>query len=99
MQSLKGVVRIDGNFTLQAINFEGNDTWLPGLHVGQIILCPDDVQQLSSDEDTAQKPVQRGDHATAAATSQHIWSTKLIKCLTCQRCGNSSCPESLRKNP
>ena len=58
MKRLEGVVRVDGDPALQTVHLEGDHTGLsPGLHVGQVLLSPDDVLQLLPDEDTAEEPV------------------------------------------
>ena len=58
MESLEGVVGIDGDSALETVHLEGDDTGLaPGLHVGEMFLRLDDVLELFPDEDTAQEPV------------------------------------------
>ena len=59
MKSLEGVVRVDPDLALEtAINFECDHTGFSGLHECEVVLGPDDVLQLSPDEDAAQEPVQ-----------------------------------------
>ena len=58
MESLEGVVRIDGDPALETVHLEGDHTGLAsGLHVSEVLLRPDDVLQLLPDEDTAEEPV------------------------------------------
>ena len=52
MESLEGVVRVDGDSALETVNLEGDYAGLaPGLHVGEMVLRLDAVLQLLPDND------------------------------------------------
>ena len=99
MQGLERIVWIDGDFALKTVNFECNHTGLPSLHICEVLLCPDNVLQLTPDEDTAQEPVEGRHHPTAGAAGQHAGPTQLVKCFTGQRDGNGCSPQSLGEDP
>ena len=96
MESLEGVVRVDGDSALETVNLEGDYAGLaPGLHVGEMVLRLDDVLQLLPDEDAAEEPVQGGDHPAAGATGQLTGPAQLIKCLGGEGGGDGGGPQSL----
>ena len=100
MESLEGVVRIDGDPALQTVHLEGDHTGLsPGLHVGEVLLRPDDVLQLLPDEDTAEEPVERRDHPTAGTAGQLARPAELVEGFGGERSGDGGGPESLREDP
>ena len=96
MESLEGVVRIDGDPALKTVHLEGDHTGLaPGLHVGEVLLRPDDVLQLLPDEDAPEKPVKRRHHPTAGAPGELTGPAELVKSLGGEGSGDSCGPESL----
>ena len=96
MKRLEGVVRVDGDPALQTVHLEGDHTGLsPGLHVGQVLLSPDDVLQLLPDEDAAEEPVQGGDHPAAGAAGQLTGPAQLVECLGGEGGGDGGGPQSL----
>ena len=96
MESLEGVVGIDGDSALQTVHLEGDHTRLPpGLHVGQMILRLDDVLELFPDEDAAQEPVKRRHHPTTGAAWQLTGPTQLVKGFGGEWSGDGCGPESL----
>ena len=100
MESLEGVVRVDGDSALETVDLEGDHTGLaPGLHVGEMVLRLDDVLQLLPDEDAAQEPVERRDHPTAGAAWQFTGPTQLVEGFGGERSGDGCGPESLRQDP
>ena len=100
MKGLEGVVGIDGDSALETVHLEGDDTGLsPGLHVGEVLLRPDDVLQLLPDEDAAQEPVQWRHHPTAGAARQLAGPTQLVEGFRGERSRDGRGPESLREDP
>ena len=100
MESLEGVVRVDGDSALETVNLEGDHTRLaPGLHVGEMILRLDDVLQLLPYEDTTEEPVERRDHPTAGAARQFTGPAQLVEGFRGERSRDGRGPESLWQDP
>ena len=66
VKRLEGIVRVDRNLALEVLHFECYYTWFPCVQVGEVLLCPNDVLQLPSHEDTTKESMHWGHQATGA---------------------------------